>query len=182
MPLHAYTCQYGLWILGSVFCGSVLLLIRCIKGALRTISASRLCAVPLCDRQEIHFPEAGKVVLAMEGPLLSRRFAKLDYTLIGPDGADVSGRRVLIRLRTTGLSSATMDLKVFDLARPGPHLFLISGLGGALPDDAAHHMIFSRPHRRRLLLVVLGIVLSSACLIGSLVLLLLRLLGIGEGG
>lgn len=176
MTLYAYVYQYGLWILAAMFCGSVLLLIRCIKGLLRTISASRLCAVPLCDRQEIHFPEAGKVVLAMEGPLLSRRFAKLDYTLTGPDGAEVPGRRVLLRMRTTGLSSATMDLKVFDLARPGPHLLLISGLGGAQANDAAHQMVFSRPHQRQLILGVLGIVLSSVCLIGSLVLFLLRLL------
>jgi hypothetical protein len=179
MTLFAYAYQYGLWILAAMFCGSVLLLIRCIKGLLHTISASRLCAVPLRDRQEIHFPEAGKVVLAIEGPLLSRRFAKLGYALIGPDGIEVPGRRPLLRMRTTGLTTATLELKFFNLAHPGPHLFVISGLGGAQPNDGAHQMVFSRPHRRQLLLFVLGIVLSSVGLIGSLVLFLIRLLVVG---
>ena len=109
---------------------SVILLVRCITGVVQTERQTRLLSLPLLDRQEIDFTETGSVVLCMEGPMMSRLFANLEYEFTGPDGKVVKSRRALFRTTTTGLTKATMELGVYEIAQPGLHVFEISGLGG----------------------------------------------------
>jgi hypothetical protein len=117
----------------------------------------------------------GKVVLCIEGPLMSRRFAKLAYDITGPGGTPVEGRPVLFRAKTTGFTKATMDLRIYAITQPGRHVLQIQGLGEEQPSDAEHRMVFTRPHLARTMAYVLGIVFAAVFTIGSLVLFLLRL-------
>jgi hypothetical protein len=141
----------------------------------RTERQARLFSVPLVERQEVELAEAGPVVLAMEGPILSRRFAGLEYELVGPYGAPVGMRSVLFRARTTGFTKATMTLKELEIATPGRHLFRIHGLDGSRPGDDGCSMVFMRPHLATTMGYVLGIVFSSMFAVAGLVLFLLRI-------
>jgi hypothetical protein len=174
MALLSSLYRHGIWIGFFSFAVSAYLLAHCIAGVIRTERQARLFSVPLVESQEVELAEAGPVVLAMEGPMLSRRFARLEYELVGPDGAPVGMRSVLFRTRTTGFTKATMTLKELEVATPGRHLFRIHGLDGSRPGDDGCSMVFMRPHLATTMSYVLGIVFSSMFAIGSLVLFLLR--------
>jgi len=178
MAFLSYLYKYGIWISVPVFILSVLLLVRCITGVIKAEKESRLVSLPLLDRQEIDFAVEGDVVLCMEGPILSRRFANLEYELTGPDGRAVRSRPALFRSSTSGFSKAIMELRVYDIAQPGRHVFEIRGLGDERPADAEHRMVFTLPHLARSMAYVIGIVFSAALSIGSLVLFLMRVAGV----
>jgi hypothetical protein len=175
MALLSSIYQYGIYlgIVGFILCGS--LLCYCIYGVVRTMRKARLFSVPLVDKQEIDFAEAGRIVLCMEGPLLSRRFAHLDYELTGPDGMAARSRIALLRAGSSSFTKARMGLRVYDIACPGRYVFQIRGLEGAKPSDSEHEMVFTRPHLLRSMIYLLGIVLAACLTIGSIVLFFLRL-------
>jgi len=178
MAFLSYLYKYGIWISVPVFILSVLLLVRCITGVIKAEKETRLVSLPLLDRQEIDFAVEGDVVLCMEGPILSRRFANLEYGLTGPDGRVVRSRPALFRSSTSGFSKAIMELRVYDIAQPGRHVFEIQGLGDERPADAEHRMVFTLPHLARSMAYVIGIVFSAMLTIGSLVLFLMRVVGV----
>ena len=178
MAFLSFLYKYGIWISVPVCILSVLLLVRCITGVIKAEKETRLVSLPLLDRQEIDFAVEGGVVLCMEGPILSKRFANLEYELTGPDGRVVRSRPVLFRSSTSGFSKAIMELRVYEIAQPGRHVFEIRGLGDERPSDAEHRMVFTLPHLARSMAYVIGIVISAALSIGSLVLFLMRLVGV----
>jgi len=178
MAFLSYLYKYGIWISVPVFILSVLLLVRCVTGVIKAEKETRLVSLPLLDRQEIDFAVEGSVVLCMEGPILSRRFANLEYELTGPDGRAVRSRPVLFRSSTSGFSKAIMELRVYEIAQPGRHVFEIRGLGDERPSDAEHRMVFTLPHLARSMAYVLGIVFSAMLTIGSLVLFMMRVVGV----
>ncbi|MEQ8213355.1 MAG: hypothetical protein ABRQ35_05610 [Smithellaceae bacterium] len=175
MELLSFIFEYGIWISIPVFVLSVALLIRCIMGILRILREARLFSVPLQERQDIEFTGTGTVILAMEGPLFSRRFAKLKYEMRGPDGMEAKSRPALLRATTTGFTKARMELRVYKITQPGRYVFHIHGLGGEKPSDARHCMVFMRPHMGRIMVHVIGIIVVSTFIIGSIVLFGLRL-------
>lgn len=176
MAFLSFIYKYGIWISIPAFIFFVILLIICITGVVRTGRQARLLSVPLVDRQEIEFIEAGRVVLCMEGPILRRRFAILEYELMGPDGISAKSRPVLFRASTTGLTKAKMELRVYEVTHLGRHIFQIRGLGGGeKPSDAEHRMVFTRPNLASSMAYVIGIVFASIFTIGSTVLFFMRL-------
>jgi hypothetical protein len=180
MAFLSFIYKYGIWISIPAFFFFVILLVICITGVVQTGRQARLFSVPLRDRQEIEFTKAGKVLLCMEGPQLSRRFAKLKYELTGPDGMAVKSRIVLFRATTSGLTKARMGLKVYDIAYPGRYAFEIRGLGEEKPSDSEHQMVFMRTHLARSMVYVFGIVLAGIFIIGSIVLFFLRFLNVSN--
>ena len=179
MELIATLYQHGLWIFGPGLCLSLALLVLSIRGVLRTISASRLHCLPVVERQEVELTAAGRIVLCMEGPIFSRRFAHLRFSLTGPDGVEVDSRRTLLRSRTSGLFRATIELEVCTIATPGRHVLTIEGLASRTPEDDDLHIVLTRPHLGRSLLFVLAIVFTAIAAIANLVFLLMRLLSVG---
>jgi hypothetical protein len=180
MAFLSFIYKYGIWISIPAFIFFVVLLITCITGVVRSGKQARLFSVPLVDRQEIEFMESGKVVLCMEGPILSRRFAGLEYTLLGPDGMTVKSRQALFRATTSGFTKARMELRIFEITNPGRHIFQIRGLEGAKPSDSEHCMVFTRPNLGRSMVYVIGIVFAAIFTIGSMVLFFLRLVDAGS--
>lgn len=178
MAFLSFLYKHGIWISVPVFILSVLLLVRCITGVIKAEKETRLVSLPLLDRQEIDFALEGSVVLCMEGPILSKRFANLEYELTGPDGRVVRSRPVLFRSSTSGFSKAIMELRVYEIAQPGRHVFEIRGLGDEKTSDAEHRMVFTLPHLARSMAYVIGIVFSAMLTIGSLVLFLMRVVGV----
>ena len=180
MSLFSFIYRNGLWISIPLFIIAAASLVYLIRDVIKVMKQAHLISVPLVETQVLDFTEAGRVVLCMEGPRFTSRFAKLSYRLIGPDGREADSRSSWFRARTSGVSRVRMELAYCEIARPGRHTLQIRGLKPGEAPDADHRIVFMRPHLARSIARVIGIVLASMLLIGSVVLFLGRLLGQGE--
>lgn len=180
MSLFSYIYRHDMWISIPLFILSVASLAYLIRDVIKVMKQAHLVSVPLVETQAMEFAEAGRVVLCMEGPRFTSRFARLSYRLIGPDGREADRRRSWFRAHSSGVSKVRMELEYYKIARPGRHTLQIRGLKpGEAPDDD-HRIVFMRPHLAQSIARVIGIVLAGMLLIGSVVLFLGRLLGQGE--
>jgi len=179
MNFFSYIYRNGLWISVPLFIVSAALLCFFILGVIRGVRQAHLLSVPLLEQQEIHFAEEGQVILCTQGPLLSRRFAKLDYELTGDSGMPLQGRTTWFHSRTSGLSWVRMEVKSYRIPMPGRYLLRVKGLEPGTAADGEHQIVFMKPHLARSIGYVIGIVLSGVLFIGSIVLFFLRLLSKG---
>ena len=161
----------GVPVMSMALAALVLLILRVVA----TLKKAHLLRVPLAERQEVQFAAAERVVLSIEGPRFSTRFARVNFQLTGVNGDAVEGRRTWFRARTSGISTARMELMLYELPGPGRYVLHMTGLGGVTQDDARHAVVFMRPHLRQTMVCTLGIVLVSVVFIVSLVFFLLRL-------
>jgi len=134
------------------------------------------CSSP--SRAILEFTEAGRVVLAVEGPLFTRRFARTEFELRGGDGLPLKGRTTLLRAHSSTFSRIRMEMKSYDLPMPGRYELRLLNLGASQPRDNEHQIVFMKPHLPQLVVAIVGIIGSSFLLIGSIVLFLLRSFGI----
>jgi hypothetical protein len=139
------------------------------------VSQAHILSVSLLDQQDIEFAEAGRVVLCIEGPRFTRRFAHLHYELSAYDGTRLRGRTIWFRLLTSGVSKVRLELKSYQIPQPGRYRLWIQGLGTGWTADAKHRIVFMRPHLARSIGYIIGILLAGGLLIGSIVLFFLRL-------
>ncbi len=170
----------GIWVSIPLFIISIGFLVFSIIGLVRLGAATKLASLPLLDQQPVQFTEAGRVVLAMEGPRLSRRFSDLTFDLVSPAGTSLAGSKIWVRSYRSGVSIVQVDLLSFTLPAPGQYLLRISNLGSNRENDNRHRVVFSRPHLPRTIGYILGIILSAGFMIGSIVLFILRL--VNKGG
>jgi hypothetical protein len=161
------------WLFLVISFLSIISLGYCIRNVIRLVRRSRIVGVALLAEQEVEFAEAGRVVLCLEGPLFSRRFARLEFELSAGDGSVLIGRTALFRARTSGFSTVRMELKSYHIPRPGRYRMRITGLGEGRGADARERIVFMRPHLAGSIGYVIGIVLSSGIFITSLVFALL---------
>jgi hypothetical protein len=166
-----------LWIAAPLMCLSALLVGLCIRNVLRLVKAAKVLSVPLVEQQTIEFPEAGRMVLCVEGPRFTTRFARLDYELSTDSGAPVEGRTAWFHATTTGVKWARVEVRVYEIPHPGRYVLQVRGLGAAQERDAQHHLVFMRPHLAQSLGYIIGITFSALVFIASLVFFLLRLTG-----
>lgn len=167
--------RYGLWISVPVFGIAAAMLVFFILSVVRAVRQSHILSVPLLEQQDIEFAEAGRVVLCMEGPLFTTRFGNLDYELRLAEGMPVEGRTTWFHAKTSSFSKVRMELKNYELPRPGRYVLRIRGLEPGGKPDSEHRIVFMKPHLAESLGYVIGIILSAGLLIGSLVLFILRL-------
>jgi hypothetical protein len=165
-----------LWIAPPLMCISVLLLVLSIRNVIRLVKDAKVLSIPVVERQTIDFREAGKVVLCLEGPLFTTRFAHLDYELSTDEGAPVEGRTAWFRAKTTGASWVRMELRSYEIPQPGRYVLRVRGLGEPQERDAAHRLVFMRPHLFPSVGYTIGITLSALVFIASLVFFCQRLL------
>lgn len=171
------SCLYrnGLWISVPLFVISAALLVHFIRDVIRVVKQAHLVSVPLLELQEIEFGEGGRVVLCIQGPLLSPRFANLDYELTW-DGIAIQGRKAWLPGKTSGFSWVRLEVKSYQIPMPGRYVLRIKGLEPESKPDSEHQIVFMRPHLARSIGSVIGIVLAASLSIGSMVLFFLRLL------
>lgn len=158
-----------LWIAPPLMCVAVLLLGFCIRNIIRLVREAKVLSVPLVEKQNIDFREAGKVVLCLEGPQFTTRFARLSYELSTDDGAPVEGRTAWFRARTSGVSWVRMELRSYEIPQPGRYVLRVQGLGAPQERDANHRLVFMRPHLYPSIGYIIGIILSFAVFVASLV-------------
>ncbi len=174
MSFFSYLYRNGLWISVPLFFIAAALLVYFILSVIRVVGQAHLFSVPVIEQQEIEFTNAGRVILCTQGPLISFRFAKLDYELTG-DGIPVEGRTTWFHSRTSGFSWRRMEIKSYRIPRPGRYILRIKGLDPGVKPDSEHQIVFMRPHLGRSIGCVIGIVLGGVLFIGSIVLFFLRL-------
>ena len=175
MSFWAFVYRNGIWISVPLFIGSAALLAHCIINVIRVVRQAHLLSVPLLEKQEVEFSEAGRVVLCIQGPQLSMRFAHLDYEL-SADSIPIEGRTCLAHAKTSGFSWARVEMKSYTLPKSGRYTLRIIGLEPGATADDRHFIVFMKPHLGRSIPFVLGIVLAGLLLIGSIVLFFMRLL------
>jgi|MudIll2142460700_1097286.scaffolds.fasta_scaffold14547_3 hypothetical protein len=171
----------GLWISVLLFAVSAALLGFFILSVIRLVDRSKILSVPLVARQEVDFPAAGRVVLCMEGPLLTSRFAHLDYELRPREGMPIEGKTTWFHARTSSFSKVRMELKSYEITRPGSYILQVRGLEPGSRADSEHRIVFMRPHLVLSIGHVIGITLSAGLLIGSIVFFFIRLMEKGGG-
>ncbi|MGD9546176.1 MAG: hypothetical protein AB7V45_01390 [Candidatus Krumholzibacteriia bacterium] len=175
MSILKFFYQNGLWLSWPVFALGIFVLWTCITAATKLGERNRIAALPLVAEQEVTFPEAGKAVLWLESPQLSRRFSGLGFELRGSDGSVNKGSRVLMRNRSSGFALVRISDRTFDIPHGGSYTLVTTGLDDPRPDDVNHHLIFMRPHQIQTIKTVLGIVLGAILTIGAIVNFFLRL-------
>lgn len=172
--------RYALWLTAPLLFLSVVLLVVCILGVVRLVKRSHILSVPVVGEQTIEFFGSGPVVLCLEGPRFTTKFAWLKYRLAGADGVEVPGRRAWFRARTSGVSTVRMELRRYTIPEPGQYVLYVDGLkegeDASGEEDTSHHLVFMRPHLARMVGYIVGITLSGCAFISSLVFSLLKLL------
>lgn len=171
------TQSLWIWIGPPMMVVGIVALGFVIKSLIDTVKKAELCRVPLVERQEVVFPEAGLVILNEEGPRLTSRFSSLTYHLSAPDGSLILGQRILFRTRKSGFSTASVSISEYYIPRPGRYTFRIEPLGPPLVSDSEHAIVFTKPHTARMVAHILGLIASAAVFIVSLVFFALRLVG-----
>jgi len=173
--LFSAVYRNGLWISGIVFGISAALLVFFVFNIIKLSDKSKVLSVPLLPRQEIEFPVAGPVILCIEGPLLTKRFANLDYELRGHDRMPIEGRTTWFHGKTSSFSKVRMEMMSYQIPMPGRYMLRIQGLESGSTPDSDHHIVFVRPHLALTIVYVIGITLSGVLTVGSIVLFFLRL-------
>ena len=174
---------YRIWIwLGvPVMAIAVAVLVLLILGLISLVNRAQLFSVPLAERQEVQFAEAGRVALSIEGPRFSTRFAHVDFELRSIHGERIEGSRTWLRSRSSGVSTARLELLKYDIPRPGRYTLIMTGLGAPQEKDARHAVVFTRPHLKQTVAYILGMLLAGGTFITSLVFFVLRLRETGTG-
>ncbi|MFH2054283.1 MAG: hypothetical protein ABIK96_17660 [bacterium] len=175
MPVLMSIYRNGLWLSWPLLALGVFLLWTFIATASKLGERNRIGRLPLVAEQRLAFPEAGKVVLWLEGPQLTSRFKDLTFELHGSDGTVMKGSPVLMRNRSAGTSRVRISDRTFDVPHAGDYTLVTGGLGEARPGDENHHLVFMRPHQVQTVKAVLGIVLGAILAIGAVVNFFLRL-------
>lgn len=176
--LQRFLIDNGWWLALIPAVAGIALLIFLIVGVVRLMRAARLFDVPLVPEQGIVFPHAGRVVLCIEGPLLSNRFRGLHYELGTPDGSVMKGRPALFRAHSSGFTTFRMETRVFGLSTPGSYVFRIEGLKEEPGYYDKHRIVFMRPHLFKAILHVLGMLVAGSMIIGGIVLFGMCLTGV----
>ena len=148
-----------------------------IAGVMAVVKQAHLFKVPLGPIQEVGFSQAGRVILSIEGPLFTTRFTGIGFELRETNGGRIDGRPCLFHARTSGFTTARMELMEYDIPRPGRYVLSMMGLGAVVAGDATHTVVFMRPHLLQSMAYVVGIVFASVVFIISLVFFLMRLVG-----
>ena len=178
MVFLEFIWRYGVWISIPFFILGVASLGWCIWSIVRLERTSQLARMPLAERQTVVFKEPGGALLCVEGPLLTTRFGGLSYELLTESGEPVSGRRLFFRQTTSGFTTVRRAERKYDIPRAGNYTLVVKGLGGPKERDGEHFLAFKRPFLVWALLCVLGVILSAGLTIGSLVLFLMKLVGV----
>ncbi len=170
--------RHWVWLGVPVTLAALVGLILTIRGVIVVMRESEIARLPLATSLEVHFPEAGPVILGTELPRFSRLFAHATFELSAKSGERVPGQSVLFRMSTAKVSTMTMNLMNFDIPHPGWYVLRIVGIEQSIEDSKNHFIVFARPHGAQTMGYVLGIVFTSCAFIASLVFFLMRVFGV----
>ncbi len=177
MSVWNFYIQRGLWIGSALIWIGVLALVFLIVNVVKLTRKSVILRVPVLERQELQFPEAGRVILAIEGPLLTSRFARFKAEMTTDYGSPVSSRLVLMRTVTSGARKSRMDLRVFQIPHPGRFVLLTQGYQPDPDTDEDHRLVFTRPQLLQVAARIVGMVVAGMLIVLGVLLIAWRTTG-----
>ena len=180
MNIMNFIFRNGVIISVPLFVISAVLLVICILNLVKLGERSRLFSLPLIEQQTVQFTEPGHVALSLEGPRLSKRFSELSFELVSSDGKRIPSRTSWFHNTASGLSTVRMELLSFRVPSQGQYVLRVLNIGATREGDNAHKIILSKSRLFRQVGAILGIIFSAGLLIGSIVLLVLRM--VSKGG
>jgi hypothetical protein len=93
----------------------------------------------------------------------------------------VEGKTTWFHAKTSSFSKVRMEMKSYEITKPGRYVLHIQGLDPGSKVDSEHRIVFMRPHLAQSIGYVIGIILSGFLLIGSIVFFFIRLTDKGGG-
>lgn len=171
MQPHWLILTIGAMVLGAVMLAFT---ITRLIGLLRESVVARL---PAAARQSVSFAQPGTFILYVEHPRFETALSHAEFSLRDTAGAhDVRSWPIVFRTTTSGFATVRISVRGFAVERPGPYELVMTGVS---PDRdlSSDALIFMRPYGAFLAVLILGIILSAACLIGGLVFTALQLAG-----
>jgi hypothetical protein len=120
--------QYGLWISAPLFCIAALMLGFFILNIVKLEKQSRILNLPLLEQQSIEFGDAGQVIMCLKRPQFNTRFPKLNYELSAEDGTRVKSRALWFRPTSSGISTVTTGIGLYNIPWSGKYILRIQGL------------------------------------------------------
>ncbi len=177
MAEWSFFFQRGIWIGSVLIWVSLITLGLLIFNVVKLVRKSTILRVPVAALQEVQFPDAGRVVLSMEGPRFTKEFAGLKIELHTDYGAAVKGRPVLLRTVSSGVRNVRMELCVFDVPHPGRYVLRAEGLRASLEEVPDHRFLLARPHLFQVVGYVVGMIMTGALLILGILLIVWRASG-----
>lgn len=201
-------CRNWTWMGIPVMVIALAMLGWLIAGLVSLVRSAQLFRVPVAERQDVYFNEAGRVILNIEGPRFTTRFAHAKFELAGTNGERVEGQRVWMGVQTSSFSRVRMELLSYDIPKPGRYVLTITGMGdlraaGANPasgyspvgpeavpgvktpgstasETNALNVVFTKPHLKQTVAYIVGILLASMAFLTSLVFFVLCLFERGQ--
>lgn len=148
----------------------------CIRRIFALLRDSELACLPAAESGEVTFNQPGTVVLHVDQPRLNMAMWRARYTLRDTTtGTDVPTSPVLFRTTVSGFKTVRLSVRYFEVQHAGRYRLLVEGINAA-SDASRVQLIFTRPFAAKLMLSILGILVGSACLIGSVTLTALNVL------
>ncbi len=182
MTMPSFLYQYLLWISGLTFVISLFFMVFFIIKLVRLVRRATILRVPILEKQNIEFTEAGRVVLCIEGSLFTTRFRNLGYELSMRNGERISAITPLLPGKTSSFSRARIQIQSYEIPTPGFYVLRIKGLEADQQDDSDHQIVFTRPYIGRMVGYIIGIVLSAELAIAGIVFFCIRFFNQGAGG
>ena len=139
-----------------------------IRGLLGLLRGKAVSTVSLRAQSTISIPSAGTYDLSVAGQLGTTDFAGVDFQMHDESGTAVPMRSVVMRVSRTSMSGrSTLQLRKFDAPHPGNYVLTVTGIReGSNPGNT---IVIERPAGIALVGWILGVVLSGALLILSIV-------------
>jgi hypothetical protein len=162
---------------GAMLLGGVLLYYS-ITRIVRLLRESEVARLPAAAESAVTFGAPGTYVLHIEQPRFSLAMFSAQFALRDAvTGADVRSSPVIFRTTNSGLSTASVSVRYFEIERAGGYLLVVSGIDPAR-DLSRVNLVFTRPYAAPLFLLILCTVLGGFGLIGGFVLTALLYSGI----
>jgi hypothetical protein len=139
-----------------------------VRGLLGLLRGKAVSTVPLRTQSTIAIPTAGTYDLSVSGRLGTTDFAGVDFQVHDESGSVVPMRTVVMRVSRTSMSGrSALQLRKFDAPHPGNYVLTVSGIREG--SDPGNTIVIGRPAGFALVGWIVGIVLSGALLILSIV-------------
>jgi len=154
--------------IGAMAIGAVVLLLA-VSRLFALLRETEITRVPVVAETPVTFNAPGTYVLHVEHPRLSFALGNAEFALRDAMSAeDVRSSPVIFRTTVSGVSSARVSVRDFDVPRAGVYRLLVKGVDPAA--DVSHSaLIITRPFGAALFGLILAIVFGGFCLIGGLV-------------
>jgi hypothetical protein len=154
--------------IAAIFLGVVVLCL-CIARIFRLLRESEVARVPAAAEATVTLSAPGTYVLHVDQPrfnmaMLGAKFELLDEAT----GADVRSSPIIFRTTVSGLSTASVSVRYFEIEHAGAYRLLVTGIDSRT-DLSQVHLILTRPYAVPLMLLILATVLGGMFLIGGLV-------------